>query len=142
MAEPRSSMKAEMSVMLNVKDVDRSVQFYKSLGFDTRWETMGSDQHLDYAGVGIGDAVIALGRIPKDLRALAKDYADWISGPLGGGVMVTVELQEVEETYERAKAAKASIDSPLSERPYGTAFMVNDPDGYVVRFLRPKGVYA
>ncbi len=135
-------MKAEMSVMLNVKDVDRSVKFYTSLGFDTRWETKGEDRHLDYAGVGIGDAVVALGRIPNNLKAMAKDYAEWVSTPLGAGVMVTVELENVEELYEVAKQAKVTIDSPLSERPYGTAFVVNDPDGYVVRFLRPKGVYA
>ncbi len=135
-------MKAEMSVMLNVTDVDRSVQFYTALGFDVRWETKGDDGRLDYAGVGIGDAVIALGRIPQDRRGMAKDYADWVSTPLGAGVMVTVELDEVEEIHQRAKRSKAPIDSPLSERLYGTAFLVNDPDGYVVRFLRPKGVYA
>lgn len=135
-------MKAEMSVMLNVKDVERSVNFYIGLGFDSRWETKGDDTHLDYAGVGIGDAVIALGRIPKDLRGMAKDYSDWVSSPLGAGVMVTVELDGVEAIYELAKNARAPIDSPISERPYGTAFIVNDPDGYVVRFLRPKGVYA
>ena len=135
-------MKAEMSVMLNVKDVDRSVGFYKALGFDVRWENKGDDGRLDYAGVGIGDAVIALGRIPKDRRGMAKDYADWVSTPLGAGVMITVELDGVEKLYEVAKQTKAPIDSPLSERLYGTAFMVNDPDGYVVRFLRPKGVYA
>lgn len=135
-------MKAEMSVMLNVKDVERSLKFYQALGFDTRWEDKGDDDRLAYAGVGIGDAVIALGRIPKDRRAMAKDYAEWVSTPLGAGVMITVELDSVEKIYELAKRAKAPIDSPLSERLYGTAFMVNDPDGYVVRFLRPKGVYA
>ena len=135
-------MKAEMSVMLNDRDVDRSVEFYRTLGFDTRWETKGDDGQLNYAGVGIGDAVIALGRIPKDRRGMAKDYADWVSTPLGAGVMITIELQEVEEIYKLAKKSKAPIDSPLSERLYGTAFMVDDPDGYVVRFLRAKGVYA
>ena len=135
-------MKIEMSVMLNVKDVDLSLNFYKSLGFDTRWETPGDDGHLNYAGVGLGDAVIALGRIPKDRSSMAKDYADWVSTPLGAGVMVTIELDEVEELYKRAKKAKVTIDSPLSERLYGTAFIINDPDGYVVRFLKPKGVYA
>jgi catechol 2,3-dioxygenase-like lactoylglutathione lyase family enzyme len=135
-------MKAEMSVMLNVKDVNRSLSFYKSLGFESRWETAGDDGHLNYAGVGIGDAVIALGRIPTDVKSMAKDYADWVSTPLGAGVMVTVELDGVEELYKTAKKAKVTIDSPLSERLYGTAFVVNDPDGYVVRFLRPKGVYA
>ncbi len=131
-----------MSVMLNVKDVERSLKFYRSLGFDTRWEDKGDDGRLNYAGVGIGEAVIALGRIPTDRRGMAKDYADWISAPLGAGVMITLELDAVEEIYDRAQAAKAPIDSPLSERLYGTAFMVNDPDGYVVRFLRPKGKYA
>ena len=135
-------MKAEMSVMLNVQDVERSVKFYTSLGFDTRWENKGDDDRLSYAGVGLGEAVIALGRIPTDRRGMAKDYAEWVSTPLGAGVMITVELDEVETIYKRAKQAKAPIDSPLSERLYGTAFMVNDPDGYVVRFLRPKGVYA
>jgi len=73
---------------------------------------------------------------------MAKDYTDWVSNPLGGGRMVTVELDGVEEIYDLAKKALATIDSPISERPYGTAFILNDPDGYVVRFLRPKGVYA
>ncbi len=131
-----------MSVMLNVHDVERSLTFYRALGFDVRWENKGEDGQLHYAGVGIGDAVIALGRIPTDRRGMAKDYADWVSSPLGAGVMITVELDDVEERYKLAKKAKAPIDSPLSERLYGTAFMVDDPDGYVVRFLRPKGVYA
>jgi catechol 2,3-dioxygenase-like lactoylglutathione lyase family enzyme len=136
------SRKAEMSVMLNVTDVDHSVRFYKSLDFDVRWETKGDDGKLDYAGVGMGDAVIALGRIPKNRQGMAKDYADWVSTPLGAGVMVTIELEAVEEIHAMAQQEKVPIDSQLSERPYGTAFMVNDPDGYVVRFLRPKGVYA
>ncbi len=135
-------MKAEMSVMLNVKDVERSVRFYESLGFDTRWKNKGDDDRLSYAGVGIGDAVIALGRIPKNRRAMGKDYSDWVSTPLGAGVMITLELKRVEKIYKLAKKAGAPIDSPLSERLYGTAFMLNDPDGYVIRFLRPKGVYA
>jgi len=131
-----------MSVMLNVKDVSRSLKFYKSLGFETRWKWKGGDKRPEYAGVGIGDAVIALGRIPTGRRARDKDYSNWVSTPLGAGVIVTVELKSVDKIYRRAKKAGAPIDSPLSERPYGTAFMVTDPDGYVVRFLHPKGVFA
>jgi len=71
-----------------------------------------------------------------------KDYASWVSTPLGAGVIVTVELKPVEKIYRKAKIAKAPIESPMSKRPYGTAFMITDPDGYVVRFLRPKGVFA
>ncbi len=36
-------MKAEMSMMLNVADVERSVSFCTSLGFDVRWKTKGDD---------------------------------------------------------------------------------------------------
>ncbi len=137
-----AAMKAEMSVMLNVKDVERSLRFYKALGFDARWKWEGDDERLSYAGVGIGDAVIALGRIPTGRRGFDRDYAKWVSTPLGAGVIVTVELKPVEKIYRKAKKAKAPIESPLSKRPYGTAFMVTDPDGYVVRFLRPKGEFA
>jgi|HubBroStandDraft_3_1064219.scaffolds.fasta_scaffold300066_2 catechol 2,3-dioxygenase-like lactoylglutathione lyase family enzyme len=136
-------MKAEISVMFNVKDVDRSVEFYRSLGFTTRWKWEGDDGKLSYAGVGIGEAVIALGRItPGGGGGAYASYRKWVSTPLGAGVIVNVELRGVESTYQRAKKAKAKIESRLREWPYGTAFTINDPDGYVVKFLRPKGEFA
>lgn len=137
-------MKAEISVMFNVKDVDRSVKFYQSLGFDVRWEWKGDDGKLNYAGVGIGGAVIALGRILDGAASGGgySDYGDWVKGPLGGGVIINVELRSVEKIYERAKKAKAKIENRLRDWPYGKAFTINDPDGYVVKFLRPKGEFA
>jgi catechol 2,3-dioxygenase-like lactoylglutathione lyase family enzyme len=137
-------MKAELSVMLNVKDVDRSVAFYEALGFDVRWKWAGDDEKLNYAGVGLGGAVIALGRIPDRPERMRgySDYEKWVSTPLGAGVMVTVELRGVESVYKRARKAKATIESRIRKWPYGTAFTVNDPDGYVVRFLRPVGEFA
>jgi catechol 2,3-dioxygenase-like lactoylglutathione lyase family enzyme len=137
------SPKAEISVMFNVHDVDRSLAFYRGLGFTTRWEWKGDDGKLDYAGVGLGEAVIALGRIDPDSGdGEYRNYKEWVSSPLGAGVIVNVELQEVEEIYEKAKKSKVEIESKLREWPYGTAFTINDPDGYVVKFLRPKGEFA
>jgi catechol 2,3-dioxygenase-like lactoylglutathione lyase family enzyme len=137
-------MKAEISVMFNVKDVDRSVAFYRSLGFTARWKWKGEDGKLDYAGVGMGGAVIALGRIWSDGGGGGeyRDYAKWVRTNLGGGVIVNVELRNVEAVYARARKAKATIESRLRAWPYGTAFTLNDPDGYVVKFLRPKGEFA
>jgi catechol 2,3-dioxygenase-like lactoylglutathione lyase family enzyme len=137
-------MKAEISVMFNVKDVDRSVEFYRTLGFDVRWAWKGENGHLDYAGVGIGGAVIALGRIYEGDSAAGEydDYQGWVKGPLGGGVIVNVELRNVEKIYERAKKGKVKIESRLRDWPYGKAFTINDPDGYVVKFLRPRGEFA
>ena len=137
-------MKAEISVMFNVADVDRSVAFYETLGFNRRWEWKGDDGKLEYAGVGLGGAVIALGRIweGKDVGGEYEDYHGWVSGNLGGGVIINVELRNVERVYERARKAKVKIESRLKEWPYGKAFTINDPDGYVVKFLRPKGEFA
>ncbi|MCI4339210.1 MAG: VOC family protein [Thermoplasmata archaeon] len=137
-------MKAEISVMFNVKNVERSVKFYQALGFDTRWAWNGDDGKLDYAGVGMGGAVIALGRIWEAGATGGgySDYHDWVKGPLGGGVIVNVELRSVEKVYARAKKAKVKIESGLRDWPYGKAFTINDPDGYVVKFLRPKGEFA
>jgi catechol 2,3-dioxygenase-like lactoylglutathione lyase family enzyme len=136
-------VKAEISVMFNVKDVDRSVAFYRSLGFTVRWKWKGDDGKLSYAGVGLGDAVIALGRITKWGRGGPyDDYDKWVSTPLGAGVMVSVELRNVEGAYAKARKAKVPIESRLRKWPYGTAFTINDPDGYVVRFLRAVGEFA
>jgi catechol 2,3-dioxygenase-like lactoylglutathione lyase family enzyme len=136
-------MKAEISVMFNVKDVERSLAFYRSLGFTARWQWKGEDGKLAYAGVGLGEAVLALGRItPGNSGGEYRDYRKWVSTPLGAGVIVNVELRPVEKVYARAKRAKADIESRLREWPYGTAFTINDPDGYVVKFLRPKGEFA
>jgi catechol 2,3-dioxygenase-like lactoylglutathione lyase family enzyme len=135
-------MKAEISVMFNVKDVERSVAFYRSLGFTSRWRWKGDDGRLEYAGVGIGGAVIALGRISGEENAAYRDYRAWVSTPLGAGVIVNVELRNVEGVYARAKKAKVDIECRLRTWPYGTAFTVNDPDGYVVKFLRPVGEFA
>ncbi len=136
-------MKAEISVMFNVHDVDRSVRFYRALGFTTRWEWKGEDGKLSYAGVGIGGAVIALGRIwTGEGGGEYRDYQKWVSTPLGAGVIVNVELRNVEGVYAKAKKARATIESRLRSWPYGMAFTINDPDGYVVKFLRPKGEFA
>lgn len=136
--------KAEISVMFNVKDVDRSVKFYKSLGFTERWAWKGDDGKLEYAGVGIGGAVIALGRIWSGPGSGGgySDYQKWVSTPLGAGVIVNVELRPVEKVYARARKVRAPIESKLRKWPYGTAFTLNDPDGYVVKFLRPVGEFA
>ena len=129
--------------MFNVRDVDRSVQFYRALGFTTRWRWKADDGKLAYAGVGIGGAVIALGRIwTGEGGGVYRDYQKWVSTPLGAGVIVNVELRNVEGVYAKAKKARATIESRLRDWPYGTAFTINDPDGYVVKFLRPKGEFA
>lgn len=137
-------MKAEISVMFNVHDVDRSVAFYRSLGFTSRWAWKGDDGKLAYAGVGLGEAVIALGRIEtgRGSGGAYEDYDAWVQGPLGGGVIVNVELRGVEKLYERARKAGVKIESRLRRWPYGTAFTINDPDGYVVKFLRSVGEFA
>jgi len=136
-------MKALISVMFNVKDVDRSVVFYRSLGFTTRWKWKGEDGRLLYAGVGIGDAVIALGKItPGGGGSEYRNYRRWVASNLGGGVIINIELRNVEGLYVRAKKARAKIESRLREWPYGTAFTINDPDGYVVKFLRSRGEFA
>lgn len=77
---------------------------------------------------------------------------NWISAelspPFGRGVNFQIETTSAQDLYDNIKASNASIFLELEEKWYDTdigatgnkQFIVQDPDGYLLRFFEDLGV--
>lgn len=120
---------ASTSVFLNVKDFDRSLKFYKSLGFKVVGSMKDDAGKLTYADLVMDGAELGLGAIASNDD---KGFQDWVSTPLGAGVMIYFTVSGVDKLFARAKKAGATVEVEPMDRPYGRIAMINDPDGYVL----------
>lgn len=127
------AMPSKTSVFLNVLDIERSIKFYEGLGFKTVKRYPSRDGKATwYADLELDGAELSLGHIPANSE---KTFRDWVATPLGAGVVVYFSVPDVEKHHRLAKEIGAVIEVPLEKRSYGTAFTVNNPDGYTVTFL-------
>lgn len=124
------------SVFLNVHDIERSLAFYKSLGFKVTHETKMENGSVWYADLDLDGAELGLGWIEANDDP---EYQKWVSTPLGAGVVVYVTVPDVDRLFQRAVEAGAVIEHAPEDRPYGRVTTINDPDGYTLVFLaEPK----
>lgn len=126
-------MATTLNVVLNVTNVGRSERFYRKLGFETARRTEGG---VEYVEASLGGAVVSL--FPKDSPWADEEVRDWLSGPLGAGVVLYFETPEVERVWRAAKKARARIELALDTEQGERAFMMDDPDGYVLFFGEPE----
>lgn len=123
---------ASVSAFLNVRNIEKSVEAYASLGFrvDARHETRGGK--LGWADLSLDGAEIGLGAIETNDEP---EFQKWVSTPLGAGVVVYVEVPDVDAVWRKAQKSSFEIEQPIETRSYGRVFMVNDPDGYTIGFI-------
>jgi catechol 2,3-dioxygenase-like lactoylglutathione lyase family enzyme len=110
-----------------VPDIERSIAFYKQLGF------VALRQEPDFAVIALHDDVhilLAAGSlIPGGAR---------FDAPRGGALNVRIMVDDVDGMYQRAKAAGARIVHEIGDRYYGLRdFILADPDGFMLRFAAP-----
>ena len=130
-------MAASLSVFLNVQDIERSIAFYRGLGFKVDALHRGREgtgpvryADLSYQGAELGLGHIAVNDDPE--------YRSWVGTPLGAGVMLYFSVPDVDRLHEKAKDLGAVIEYAPEDRSYGRVFGLNDPDGYVVAFIKEK----
>ncbi len=109
-------------VTIGVSDLAASKDFYENvLGFEpgeyyepTKWQPYSfGDQYFAIRGV--------------DTMRPHDDYD-----------ITNFELDDVESLWDRVKDS-AEVAEPLAPTPYGTyKFVVKDPDGYRLGFVRPR----
>ncbi|HSX31140.1 MAG TPA: VOC family protein [Candidatus Saccharimonadales bacterium] len=107
---------------IEVSDLARSKQFYEQvLGFEpgeyyepTKWQPYN-----------FGNQYLAI----REVETLK---------PRGSLDITNFEVEDVEALWEKVKDA-ATVVEPLAPTPYGTyKFVVADPDGYRLGFVRPR----
>ncbi len=118
---------------LFVTEIARSRAFYRDvLGF------AASDENADtYVQMSQGGTVLSLNRY-DDLPA---DHP--IRGEAGVarglGIEIVLEVEDLDQRYERMVAAGIALASTLERRPWGLRdFRLIDPDGYYLRLTERR----
>lgn len=121
-------LKALHSVLLNVDDFRRSLDFYQNkLGFEVAFV---SEQEGGVAGLRLGDVNVLL-------------HSDKVVGPpylrrderRGAGLILYFEVDNVDGYHEVLKRTGVEITVPPKDQEYGLRTMyLSDPDGYFLGF--------
>ncbi|MFB2828023.1 bleomycin resistance protein [Aeromonas jandaei] len=124
---------------LSVSDFTRSLSFYRDLlGFRVR----NQRGNPDFAYLELERVQIMIEQVHQSA---------WITGslnaPFGRGVNFQMELSDISAVYSRLKSAQVELFKELSETWYDIGdrlsgqreFLVQDPDGYLLRFAQYLG---
>ena len=113
-----------------VSDMQRSLEFYSSLGFVKDDEGIIDDKGSQWYSLALGDAALWL--IREDvLEDLDPDEER------GNGVNIYLSVDDVDAIYEKLKP-DAMIVKDIETLWYGLRqFSVSDPDGYLLTINTP-----
>lgn len=123
--------------LLAVRDLDRSVRFYRLLGFEplAQWDTyakLAAGEHAVLHLATEGDPppdrpTVALEAPPTDVRTVA--------------AIVVVEVAGCRQACEQLSAAGVALLTQPATPPWGgeVRAFVRDPDGHLVELNEPAG---
>jgi lactoylglutathione lyase len=130
--EPSPFESRGIVVELFVHEMDRSIAFYRALGFDV------ARRYEDYVLLRRGEIRLSL---QGDAHAVAGPhyFTPHIGQfPRGTGVEISIQVADVDAEYIRARTAGLNIVKPMQDRPWGARdFRLADPDGYFLRITSP-----
>lgn len=121
---------ALQDVYYNVADMERAVRFYRDvLGLKVvdsspYWTT------LDAGGMRFGLHATEGGAVP----AIPRD-----SHGAHAGATVTFRVADVRKAGMRLQGEGVKLLSDITEKPWGTMLVFEDPDGNVLKLMQPPG---
>ena len=124
---------------LSVTDLNKSLNFYKTIGFNIEYERPENK----FVFISYGDIQFMLQEISNnDKWKLAP-----LSYPFGNGINFQLEVINVTQIYNNLKANNYKIAFEIEENWYrqnnkllgNKEFLVQDPDGYLLRFSEDLG---
>ena len=124
---------------LSVTDLEKSIKFYKTIGFKIEYERPENKF-----------VFLSLGEIQFMLQEVS-DNDKWDVAPLiypfGNGINFQLEVENVDKIYNLLKENNYKIAFEIEENWYrqddkllgNKEFLVQDPDGYLIRFSEDLG---
>lgn len=124
---------------LSVTNLEKSLKFYIMLGFK-----------IEYERVEDRFAFISLGKIQFMLQEISENdkwEIEPLKYPFGNGINFQLEVENLEEIYNKLKTSNYKITFEMEENWYrkdnellgNKEFLVQDPDGYLLRFSKDLG---
>lgn len=119
---------------LTVIDFEQSLDFYtRILGFEICYQR----NNPSFAYLELDSARLMLEELHDDGWLVAE-----LTPPLGRGINLQITVREIDKLWNSIQQGEASIFKPLKEVIYTTAagdimqqeFLIQDPDGYLLRF--------
>ena len=147
-------IKSIFHININVKDFDRSLAFYKMLGFKVVLNIGEGANPANDKGLGIPDSVgrAALLALGDDPRATRIDLIEWKQPKTEGApyphlyhtgaARIALFTKGIDEEYERLKGEGVEfVSEPVTMRfPNGAGskfFCFKDPDGTYLELIEP-----
>lgn len=124
---------------LSVTDLNKSLNFYKTIGFNIEYERPENK----FVFISYGDIQFMLQEISNnDKWQIAP-----LSYPFGNGINFQLEVTNITQIYNNLKANNYKIAFEIEENWYrqnnkllgNKEFLVQDPDGYLLRFSEDLG---
>ena len=102
-----------------------AIDFYrKAFGATERYRWVDDNGRIGHAELEIGDTLLMLSDEAPDYGAISPKT-------LGGAAAALVlDVADVDQAWQRALDAGATVDRPISEAPYGRGGWVRDPFGF------------
>lgn len=121
---------------LSVRDFEKSIEFYKALGFKIEYERQ------KFAMISLEGSQVMIEEINDNWNTGKLEY------PFGRGINFQIEVKSIEPILEKlSEIAYPLFKSPRvkwyreNDRLWGNReFLVQDPDGYLLRFAEDLGV--
>lgn len=124
---------------LSVTNLEKSLDFYKTIGFKINYDRPENK----FVFISLGEIQFMLQEITEnDKWSLAP-----LKYPFGNGINFQLEVNNLDEIYNNLKNKNYKIAYDIEENWYrqdneylgNKEFLVQDPDGYLLRFSEDLG---
>ena len=124
---------------LSVTNLENSLNFYKTSGFKIEYDRPENK----FAFISLGEIQFMLQEItPNDKWSIAP-----LTYPFGNGINFQLEVDNLDEIYNNFKKSNYTITFDIEENWYrqndkllgNKEFLIQDPDGYLLRFSEDLG---
>lgn len=124
---------------LSITNLENSLKFYQTIGFKIEYDRPENK----FAFISLGEIQFMIQEITDDDKW---DVAP-LSYPFGNGINFQLEIENVQEVYNNLKSNNYKIAFEIEENWYrqdnkllgNKEFLVQDPDGYLLRFSEDLG---